>query len=109
MEKRELVIIGAGPAGLSSAIYGRRAGLDVLILEKGTPGGQINITDEIARLTKELAKWQKEMDMVSRKLSNEKFVANAKPEVVEKEKAKQADYQTKFDTTQARIAELEIL
>ena len=47
MEKRELVIIGAGPAGLSSAIYGRRAGLDVLILEKGTPGGQINITDEI--------------------------------------------------------------
>ena len=47
MEKRELVIIGAGPAGLSAAIYGRRAGLDVLILEKGTPGGQINITDEI--------------------------------------------------------------
>ncbi len=71
--------------------------------------GLINITDEIARLTKELAKWQKELDMVSRKLSNEKFVANAKPEVVEKEKAKQADYQTKFDTTHARIAELEKL
>lgn len=47
MEKRELVIIGAGPAGLTAAIYGRRAGLDVLILEKGLPGGQINITDEI--------------------------------------------------------------
>ena len=47
MEKRELVIIGAGPAGLTSAIYGRRAGLDVLLLEKGIPGGQINITDEI--------------------------------------------------------------
>ena len=47
MEKRELVIIGAGPAGLTSAIYGRRAGLDTLILEKGIPGGQINITDEI--------------------------------------------------------------
>ncbi|MEG1642168.1 MAG: thioredoxin-disulfide reductase [Synergistaceae bacterium] len=47
MEKRELVIIGAGPAGLTSAIYGGRAGLDTLILEKGTPGGQINITDEI--------------------------------------------------------------
>ncbi|MGO2939268.1 MAG: valine--tRNA ligase [Pseudolactococcus laudensis] len=71
--------------------------------------GLINISDEIARLTKELAKWQKELDMVSRKLSNEKFVANAKPEVVEKEQAKQADYQTKFDTTQARIAELEKL
>ena len=47
MEKRELVIIGAGPAGLSAAIYGRRAGLDVLLLEKGVPGGQINITEEI--------------------------------------------------------------
>lgn len=47
MEKRELVIIGAGPAGLTSAIYGRRAGLDVLVLEYGIPGGQINITDEI--------------------------------------------------------------
>lgn len=47
MEKRELVIIGAGPAGLTSAIYGRRAGLDTLVLEKGLPGGQINITDEI--------------------------------------------------------------
>lgn len=47
MEKRELVIIGAGPAGLAAAVYGRRAGLDTLILEKGIPGGQINITDEI--------------------------------------------------------------
>ena len=47
--------------------------------------------------------------MVGRKLSNEKFVANAKAEVVDKEKAKQADYQAKYDTTQARIAELEAL
>ena len=47
MEKRELVIIGAGPAGLTAAIYGKRSGLDVLILEKGIPGGQINTTDEI--------------------------------------------------------------
>ena len=47
MEKHELVIIGAGPAGMSAAIYGRRAGLDVLVLERGATGGQINITDEI--------------------------------------------------------------
>lgn len=71
--------------------------------------GLINVVDEIARLTKELAKWQKELDMVGRKLSNEKFVANAKPEVVDKEKAKQADYQAKYDTTQARITELAAL
>lgn len=47
MEKRELVIIGGGPAGMTAAIYGRRAGLDVLLLEKGATGGQINTTEEI--------------------------------------------------------------
>ncbi len=47
MEKHELVIIGAGPAGMSAAIYGKRAGLDVLVLEKAAAGGQINNTDEI--------------------------------------------------------------
>ena len=29
MEERELVIIGGGPAGMSAAVYGRRAGLDL--------------------------------------------------------------------------------
>jgi thioredoxin reductase (NADPH) len=47
MEKRELVIIGSGPAGLTAAIYAKRAGLDVLLLEKGVVGGQVNITDKI--------------------------------------------------------------
>ncbi len=47
MEKRELVILGAGPSGLTAAIYGKRAGLDVLLIEKGRPGGQIVITSEI--------------------------------------------------------------
>ena len=47
MEKHELVIIGAGPAGMSAAVYGKRAGLDVLVLERGAAGGQINNTDEI--------------------------------------------------------------
>ena len=46
-EKHELVIIGAGPAGLSAAIYGARAGLDVLVLERAVTGGQINNTDEV--------------------------------------------------------------
>ena len=34
--------------------------------------GLINIDEEIERLTKELAKWQKELDLVNRKLGNEK-------------------------------------
>ena len=47
MERRELVIIGGGPAGLTAAIYGKRAGLDVLLLEKGSYGGQILITSDV--------------------------------------------------------------
>lgn len=47
MSIRELAIIGAGPAGLTAAIYGRRAGLDVILLEKGAPGGQILTTNEV--------------------------------------------------------------
>lgn len=37
----DLVIVGAGPAGLSAGIYARRAGLSCVILEKGIPGGQV--------------------------------------------------------------------
>lgn len=69
----------------------------------------LNVEEELARLDKELAKWQKELDMVGKKLSNERFIANAKPEVVEKEKEKQADYQAKYDATQERIAEMKKL
>ena len=47
MNVRELVIIGSGPAGMTAAIYAKRAGLDTLVIEKGAPGGQILITDEI--------------------------------------------------------------
>ena len=35
-----LVIIGAGPSGLAAAVYGASEGLDVLVLETGSPGGQ---------------------------------------------------------------------
>jgi len=41
----DLVIIGAGPAGLTAGIYAARARMNVLILEKAVPGGQVLITD----------------------------------------------------------------
>ncbi len=37
----DVIIIGAGPAGLSAGIYAVRAGLDCVVLEKGVPGGQV--------------------------------------------------------------------
>lgn len=42
-----MVIVGAGPAGLSAGIYTGRALLRTLILDKGVPGGQILLTDKI--------------------------------------------------------------
>lgn len=43
----DIIIAGAGPAGLSAAIYGVRAGKSVLVLEKASYGGQIINTPEI--------------------------------------------------------------
>ncbi len=47
MNKYDIVVVGAGPAGLSAAIYGVRAGKSVLVLEALTHGGQIVNTPEI--------------------------------------------------------------
>ena len=43
----DLVIIGGGPAGLTAGIYASRARLNVLLLEKVAPGGQVLVTDWI--------------------------------------------------------------
>lgn len=43
----DIIIIGAGPAGLSAAIYGQRAGKKTLVLEQKQYGGQIVVTPEI--------------------------------------------------------------
>ena len=40
----DLIIVGAGPAGLTAAIYAARAGLHAIVLEKSVPGGQVAVT-----------------------------------------------------------------
>jgi len=43
----DVVIIGAGPAGMTAAVYASRANLDTLMLERGVPGGQMADTEAI--------------------------------------------------------------
>jgi thioredoxin reductase (NADPH) len=46
-QTNDLVVLGAGPAGLTAGLYGARAGLKTLVLETKSPGGQILLTDHI--------------------------------------------------------------
>src|SRR5215216_2103589 len=46
-QMRDLVIIGAGPSGLAAAVYGASEGLDVLVLETSSPGGQAGSSSRI--------------------------------------------------------------
>lgn len=47
MKKYDIAIIGAGPGGLSAAIYAARGGLTTIVFEKALVGGQITVTDEV--------------------------------------------------------------
>ena len=45
MREYDLVIVGGGPTGLTTAIYGARENLSVLIVERSAPGGQAGVTE----------------------------------------------------------------
>ena len=44
---RDLIVVGAGPAGLAAAVYGASEGLDVLVIESNSPGGQAGASSKI--------------------------------------------------------------
>lgn len=46
----DIIIIGGGPAGLTAAIYGKRAGKSVLVIEKETFGGQITFSPKVENI-----------------------------------------------------------
>ena len=46
----DIIIIGGGPAGLTAAVYARRAGKSVLVIEKETFGGQITFSPKVENI-----------------------------------------------------------
>jgi valyl-tRNA synthetase len=69
-------------------------------------GNNIDVEAELAKLASELEYQQGFLASVMKKLSNEKFVANAKPEIVDNERKKQADAESKIKTLEDSIAAL---
>lgn len=69
-------------------------------------GSNIDVEAELKKLNDELKYLEGFLKSVAAKLSNEKFVANAKPEIVDNERKKQADAESKIKTIKESIANL---
>lgn len=69
-------------------------------------GNNIDVEAELEKLETELKYQQGFLNSVMKKLSNEKFVANAKPEIVDIERKKQADAESKIKTLEESIASM---
>ena len=100
---RKCIIIGAGPAGMNAALYLKRAGIDVILIEKEVPGGEMLKTNKIENYLGfesidggELAlKMSKQIKNLGIKIIKDKVLKVIKKEkfIVEMEKEKlEADY-----------------
>ena len=69
-------------------------------------GSLINVEEEIAKMEAEIKYFEGFIDSVMKKLGNERFVANAKPEVVESERKKKADAESKIVSLKEGIVAL---
>lgn len=97
---RKCVIIGAGPAGMNAALYLKRAGIDVTIIEKNIPGGEMLKTNKIenylgfesidgGELALKMSKQIKNLDIkiikdkVLKVIKKEKFIVEMESEKIE--------------------------
>ena len=86
----DIVLEDAAPAGSAQIVVGEATACLPL-------GDLIDLSAEKARLEKALAKVSAEIAKIEGKLANEKFVANAKPEIVEAEREKLTELQGQKD------------
>ena len=71
--------------------------------------GLVDVAEEEKRLTKEIGKVQKDLDLFTKKLSNEKFVANAPAHVLEKDRGKLKDAEEKMAVLQESLKKIQAL
>ena len=71
--------------------------------------GLVDVAEEVKRLGKEIAKVQKDVDFFTKKLGNEKFVANAPPQVLEKDRGKLKDAEEKLAVLQEGLEKIQSL
>ncbi len=62
----DVIILGAGPAGLAAGLYSGRARLSTLIVEKGKDGGQIAITDDIENYPGQIVEGESGPSLIAR-------------------------------------------
>ncbi len=62
----DVIILGAGPAGLAAGLYAGRSCLKTLIIEKGQDGGQIAITDEIENYPGQIVEGESGPSLIAR-------------------------------------------
>ncbi|MDP8232016.1 MAG: valine--tRNA ligase, partial [Candidatus Zophobacter franzmannii] len=94
-----LIFTADKPEGAIAAVVGKTT--LYLSLE-----GLIDMEAERAKLLKQIDKLEKEFGGIERKLGNEKFISKAKPEIVEKEKAKYNEVKDKLDKTRELLVGL---
>ncbi len=93
------VITGSLPEKPQQAAHAVAKGVEIYVPLKGL----IDIKQETARLEKELAQIEKELQRVRGKLSNQGFLAKAPQDVIEKEKAKEAEFSEKQAAIKNRL------
>ena len=80
----DVIILGAGPAGLAAGLYAGRYRVSTLIIERGKDGGQIAITDELENYPGQMLEGESGPSLVARMTKQaEKFGAERVSDVID--------------------------
>ncbi len=101
----ELIIDTEGKEDVSKAFPTAEIGFEIFTFVREA----IDVDAEIAKLNKEIEKANKDLAASEKKLSNPNFISNAKPEAVEKEKSKKAEFEDKIAKSEEHIKLLKTL